>query len=65
MIEINTQEQGLQVLINVAKVAVKRGAFELEEVESILKAIKLFTVPAEQKVEKATQDVVNKVKSKV
>lgn len=37
-----TQSHAVQVLINAAKVAQKRGAFEIEETEIILKAIKMF-----------------------
>lgn len=63
--EVNTQTDALNVLINVAKVAVKRGAFEIEEVDVILKAIKLFTTQEVQKVEKAVEDTVEKVKEKL
>lgn len=41
--ETLTQEQALNILINAAKLATKRGAFEIEETEFILKAIKVFT----------------------
>jgi len=37
-----TQNHALQVLVNAVKVAQKRGAYELEETEIILKAIKMF-----------------------
>lgn len=37
-----TQSHALQVLVNAVKVAQKRGAYELEETEIILKAIKMF-----------------------
>lgn len=45
-----TQQEGIQTLINAIKVAVKRGAFELEEVEVILIAVKVFTVNTDEKV---------------
>jgi hypothetical protein len=63
--EVNNQNDALNVLVNVAKLAVKRGAFELEETEIILKAIRQF-VPAETpKVEETVQETVQKVKNKV
>lgn len=63
--EVSTQQDALNVLINVAKVAVKRGAFELEEIEIILKAIKTFTDQAVQKVEQAVEDTVKKVEDTI
>lgn len=44
-----TQQEGLQTLINAIKVATKRGAFELEEIGTILQAVKVFTTPVEVK----------------
>jgi len=44
-IENLTQEQALNILVNSVKVATKRGAYEIEETEIILKAIKVFTQP--------------------
>lgn len=38
-----TQDQALNILVQSARLATKRGAFELEETEVILKAIKVFT----------------------
>lgn len=38
-----TQDQALNILVQSVKVATKRGAFELEETEVILRAIKVFT----------------------
>lgn len=61
MIEVNTPQEALQVLINVAKVAVKRGAFELEETEIILKAIKSFTTNVVNEVENKVKEVVKEV----
>lgn len=37
-----TQDQALNILIQSARLANKRGAFELEETELILKAVKVF-----------------------
>ncbi len=37
-----SQEQALNILIQSARLATKRGAFEIEETELILKAIKVF-----------------------
>ena len=37
------QNQALSILIQAVKLAQKRGAFELEETELLLKAVKLFT----------------------
>lgn len=52
--ELN-QTQALNTLISAVQVATKRGAFELEETEGILKAVKVFTnaskAPAESSVE--------------
>ena len=59
--EVNSPQEGLQVLVNAVKVAVKRGAFELEEVETILKAIKAFAV---QTVEDVKEDLNPKEKAK-
>lgn len=38
-----TQDQALSILVQAVKLATKRGAYELEETEVILKAIKIFT----------------------
>lgn len=38
-----SQDQALSILIQAVKLAQKRGAFELEETEVLLKAVKLFT----------------------
>ena len=40
--EVLTQDQALNILVNAAKLATKRGAFEIEVTEFILKAIKIF-----------------------
>jgi hypothetical protein len=46
-----TQEQALNLLVNAVRVATKRGAFEIEETENILKAIKVFTTKPEISIE--------------
>ena len=38
------QEQALNILVQAVRLANKRGAYELEETELILKAVKVFTV---------------------
>jgi len=38
-----TQDQALSLLIQAVKLATKRGAYEIEETELILKAIRVFT----------------------
>ncbi len=53
--EIKTPQEGLQVLVNAVKVAVKRGAYELEEVETILLAIKTLS-PKNQEVAEEKKD---------
>lgn len=37
-----TGDQALNILMQAVRLAQKRGAFELEEVEQVLKAIKVF-----------------------
>lgn len=49
--EVNNQNDALNVLVSSVKAAVKRGAFELEEIEVILKAVKMFVPQEVQKVE--------------
>lgn len=38
-----TVDQALNVLVQAVRIAQKRGAYELEEAETVLKAIKVFT----------------------
>lgn len=63
--EVNNQNDALQVLINVAKIAVKRGAFELEEVELILNAVKAFSVNKVEELGKAVADISQEVEKAV
>lgn len=49
--EVNNQNDALNVLVSSVKAAVKRGTFELEEIEVILKAVKMFVPQEVQKVE--------------
>lgn len=42
MAELANQNEALNALVSGIKVAVKRGAFEIEEIEILLKAIRLF-----------------------
>lgn len=51
--EINTQQDALQLLVSAVRLAVKRGAFELEEVETISKAVKMFSPSKVEQVETA------------
>lgn len=37
-----SQDQALQILVQAAKLATKRGAFELEETDLLLQAVKVF-----------------------
>lgn len=39
------QQQAIEILVQAARVANKRGAFELEEAEQISAAVKVFTTP--------------------
>lgn len=41
--EAEDQNQALNVLVQAVRLAQKRGAYELEETELILKAVKVFT----------------------
>lgn len=38
-----TQDQALNLLVQAVKLAQKRGAFELEETELLLQAVRVFT----------------------
>lgn len=38
-----SQEQALNLLVQAVKLAQKRGAFELEETELLLQAVRVFT----------------------
>lgn len=38
-----SQEQALNILVQAVKLAQKRGAYELEETEVLLQAIRVFT----------------------
>lgn len=48
MAELVNQNEALNALVSGIKLAVKRGAFEIEEIEILLKAIRLF-IPQETK----------------
>lgn len=59
--EIKDQNQALNILVNTAKIAVKRGAFEIEETEVILKAIRMFQpeqLPQVEEVKKEEKETV-------
>lgn len=43
------QNQALEILVNAVKLATKRGAYELSEVEVIIKAIESFAEKKETK----------------
>lgn len=64
-VKLENQNDALNALINAAKVAVKRGAFEIEEVEIILKAIRLFVPEEVQKVEADAKQEVVKTDKKI
>ncbi len=51
-----TQHQAIEILVQAARVANKRGAFELEESEQISQAVKLFTTPQDQEVNNGTEE---------
>lgn len=63
--EVNNQNDALNVLVSSVKIAVKRGAFELEEVEIILKAIRTFVPQEVQKAETVVNQAVETSKKKI
>lgn len=54
-----TQEKALNIMIQALQQAQKRGAFEFEEAEIILQAIRLFTTPAPNNTKEDMQEVDN------
>lgn len=43
-----TQEQALQVLVNVAEVACTKGLFNLTEAKAVAEAVQVFTTPVKE-----------------
>lgn len=59
------QEQALQILINAAIVAQRKGAFELQEAKLVAEAVEVFTKkpePENKKVEEETKPEVEVLK---
>jgi hypothetical protein len=43
-----THDQALTILINAARIGQEKGSYTLEEAELISKAVKIFTIPAQE-----------------